>query len=126
VDSTGWHAVKTSRRRSSSNGSSTAGSSIWCGPSSAAREFLDLALVDVRPAQPVDAAVLGGGHEPGARVSRDARLRPLLQGGDERLLGEVLGEADVTHQAGRTRDEPWCLDPPHGLDRASDVGIAHY
>jgi hypothetical protein len=41
--------------------------------------------------------MLGRGHQPGARVVRDARLRPLLQRRDERLLREVLGEGDVTH-----------------------------
>jgi hypothetical protein len=90
-----------------------------------ATDLLDLALVDVRPAHPVDAAMLGRGHEPGARVIRDARLRPLLEGGDERLLSEVLGEADVTHEARGARDQARGLDSPHGLDRASDVGLGH-
>ena len=90
-----------------------------------AGELLGLALVDLRAPQPVDAAMLGGGHEPGARVVRDARLRPLLKRGDERLLGKVLGERDVAHQAGNARDQPRGLDPPHGLDGARDVATRH-
>ena len=33
----------------------------------------------------------------------NAGLRPLLECGDERLLGEVFGEADVAREAGRVR-----------------------
>ena len=69
--------------------------------------------------------MLGGGHEPGARVVRDARLGPLLERGDERLLGEILGEPDVAHQAGDARDQPRGLDPPDGLDGARDVATRH-
>jgi hypothetical protein len=50
--------------------------------------------------------MLGGGHEPGARVVRDARLRPLLKRGDESILRQVLGKADVTHDAREPSDEP--------------------
>ena len=56
-----------------------------------------LALEQRSPAQQVDRAMLRGGHQPGARVVRDARLRPLLERGDERVLRQVLGQADVAH-----------------------------
>ena len=62
-----------------------------------AAELLVLALEQLAAAQPVDGAVLRGGHQPGARVVRDARLRPLLERGDERVLRQLLGEADVAH-----------------------------
>ena len=54
----------------------------------------------------VDRAMLRGGHEPGARIVRDARLRPLLERGDERVLRELLGEADVAHDPREPGDEP--------------------
>ena len=48
--------------------------------------------------------------------------RPLLQRRHERLLREVLGDADVAHEPGEAPDEPGGLDPPDGVDRARDVG----
>ena len=90
-----------------------------------AAELLDLALMDLRAAKPVDPPMLGRGHEPRARVVRDARLRPLLQRGNQRLLSEVLCEPDVAHQAGDARDQPRRLDPPDGLDGPRDVGTRH-
>ena len=59
-----------------------------------------------RPPQAVERAVLGRGHEPRARIVRDARLRPLLERGNKRLLREVLGQADVAQDAGQSGDEP--------------------
>ena len=82
-----------------------------------AAELLGLALEHLAAAEAVDRAVLGGGHEPGARVVRDARLGPLLERRDQRVLGEVLGEADVAHD-GQPGDQPGRLDPPDRLDRA--------
>ena len=69
----------------------------------------------------VDGAVLGGGHEPGPRVVRDTRLRPLFQRGDQRVLGEFLGEADVAHETRDTRDQPRRLDPPDRVHRPMHV-----
>ena len=42
-------------------------------------------------AEVIDGAVFGGGHEPGAGIVGDAGLRPLFEGGDEGVLGEVFG-----------------------------------
>ena len=83
-----------------------------------AHELLLLALERRAAAQRVDRAVLGGGHQPGARVVRDARPRPRLQRGDERVLREVLGEADVAHDPRQPGDQPRRLDPPDRVDRA--------
>ena len=81
-------------------------------------ELLVLALEQLVPAEVVDRAMLRGGHEPGARVARDARLRPLLERGDERILREVLGKTDIAHDPRETGDEPRRLDPPDRVDRA--------
>src|SRR3989475_9598767 len=62
--------------------------------------------------------MLRGGHEPGARIVRDARLRPALERGDERVVRQVLGETDVAGDAREPGDELGGLDPPHGIDRA--------
>ena len=87
-----------------------------------ASELLLLALEHLVAAQAVDAATLGGGHEPGARIVRDARLRPLLERGHEGLLREVLGPPDVAHHSRETGDEAGRLDAPDGVDGAMDVG----
>ena len=68
--------------------------------------------------------MLRGGHEPGARVVRDARLRPLLERGDQRVLRELFGQADVAHDPRQAGDEPGRLDPPDRVDRAMGVSVA--
>ena len=87
-----------------------------------AADLLVLALEHLVPAQPVDGAALGGGHQPGAGLFGNARLRPLLERGDQRVLRQLLGEADVAHHAGEAGDELRLLDPPDRVDRAMDVG----
>ncbi len=75
-----------------------------------------LALEAFVAAQHVDCAMLRGGHEPGARIARDAGLRPLLKRGDQRVLREFLGDADIAHDAREAGDEPRRLDPPDRVD----------
>ena len=58
-------------------------------------------------------------------LSRDARLRPLLERGDERVLRELLGQADVAHDPREAGDEPRRLDSPDRVDRAVRVGSRH-
>ena len=65
------------------------------------------------------------GHEPGARIVGYARLRPLLKRGDESVLGEVLGEADIADDAGQAGDEPGGFDPPDCIDCAMGIGSRH-
>src|SRR5882762_2332758 len=48
-----------------------------------AAEFFVLALEPLVSAQEIDCAMLRGGHQPGARVVRNSRFRPLLKRGDE-------------------------------------------
>ena len=51
--------------------------------------------------------------------------RPLLERGDQRVLRELLGEADVAHDAREPGDEPRRLDPPDRVDRAMGIGGRH-
>ena len=88
-----------------------------------ARQLLLLSLQPGAAADQVDRPVLRGGHEPGARVVRDARLRPALQRRHQRVLGEILGEAEVAHHPRQAGDQSGGLDPPDCLDGA--VGFAH-
>ena len=85
-------------------------------------ELLVLAGEERRPAELVDRPVLGRGHQPGSRTLRDARPRPPLERGDEGVLGQVLGQADVPHEPREAGDQPGRLDPPDRLDRAMGVG----
>ena len=109
VGSTGWQAVKIRRSRSSPMSSSMAASKSGTAISlrlELAAELLVLALEQRVAAQQIDRAMLRRGHEPGAWIVRDARLRPLLERGDERVLRELLGQADVAHDAREAGDEP--------------------
>ena len=58
------------------------------------------------PAEQVDRPALGDGHQPGTGVARHPGLRPLLECGDYGVLGQFLGQADVTGVPGEPGDEP--------------------
>ena len=87
-----------------------------------ATKFFDLPLETCISPQQVDRAMLRRAHQPGARFVRDARLRPLLEGGHQGILRELFCEADVANDPRQTRDEPGRFDPPDRLDRPLDVG----
>lgn len=46
---------------------------------------------------------------------------PLLEGRDERVVRDVLGEADVADSLREAGDEPRRLEPPDRVDRARQV-----
>src|SRR5439155_18763789 len=77
-----------------------------------------LALAPLAAPPRVDGPMLGGGHEPRARVVRDARLGPPLECHDQRVLREILGQTDVAHDPREPGDEPGRFDSPDGLDTA--------
>ena len=88
-------------------------------------DFLVLALVQLAATQAVDAAMLGRGHQPGARIVGHAGSGPLFERGDECVLRELFGNADIAHDAREAGDEPGRLDPPDRVDFAMDVGSRH-
>ena len=83
------------------------------------------ALQHLLPPELVEGPVLRRGHEPGARILRDAGLGPALERGDQRLLGQILGEADFADHADEATEKPRGLDPPHRLDGAAGGCLAH-
>ena len=87
-----------------------------------ARQLVVLAIEPGPAAQQVDGAVLGRLHQPGARVARHARRRPLLERRDQRVVRQVLGRADVAHQAHQPGDQLRRLEAPHRLDGGVGVG----
>ena len=70
------------------------------------RQLLMLALDQFVSAQDIDRTMLRGGHEPGTRVLRYARLRPLLERGNESVLSQFLRHADVAHDSREASYDP--------------------
>ena len=62
----------------------------------------------------------GSSRWPSARRRgfRGRRSRPPLERRDQRVLSELLGQADVAHHARQGREEPGRLDPPQRLNPA--------
>ena len=88
-------------------------------------QLLVLPLEPLSSPQQIDCAVLGRGHQPGARIVRDARLRPPLQRRDQRILCQLLGEPHVADHPRETRDQSRRLDPVDRVDCAMRVGRRH-
>ena len=77
-------------------------------------DLVQLGLQHLVAAQPVECAILGRGHEPGAGLVRHALGGPMLQGGDQRVLRQFLGHSDVAHHARNTGHDLRGLDAPDG------------
>src|SRR5262249_5427826 len=90
-----------------------------------AAELFMFARRHLSSAKLVDGAMLGGRHEPGSRLVRNARLRPFLERHDERILGEILRKTDVTDNASKRRNQPGRFYPPDGVDGLMGVGSLH-
>lgn len=84
-----------------------------------------LALAELPSPELVDRPVARRRHQPGAGIAGNPALRPLLEGDDEGVLRQFLGEADVTNDPGEARDELRLLDAPDRVDGAMDVGGRH-
>ena len=112
--------MSTSRSRSSPTSSSSAALELGTRASAAAGARVSsapcLRSSICRAPELVDGAVLRRRHQPGAGIVRDARLRPALERRHERLLRQILGEADVAHHANQPADQPRRLDAPDRLD----------
>ena len=87
-----------------------------------ARQLVVLAIEPGAAAQQIDGPVLGRLHQPGARVARHAGRRPLLEGRDQRVVRQVLGRADIAHQAHQPGNQLRRLEAPHRLDGGMGVG----
>src|SRR5882762_6013925 len=62
-----------------------------------AAELLVLAFEALVSPPEINRTMLRSGHQPSARVVRDARRRPLLERGNESILCKLLGKTDVAH-----------------------------
>ncbi len=84
-----------------------------------------LAREHLGAAELVDGFAFRRRHQPRTRIVGNARLRPLAERGDERVLRQLLREAHVTNHAGEPGDQPRMLDAEHGLDRLVGVSLRH-
>ncbi len=90
-----------------------------------APEFFMLARVQRFLTQPVERAIFRCRHQPGSRVGRHARVGPVFERGDERVLRELFGEAHVAHDPRDVGDDSRGFDPPDRLDGPMGVGLSH-
>ena len=90
-----------------------------------ARDLLMLALAHLVAPDRVDGAAFGGCHQPGAGIGRNAGPGPFRQGDDQGVLRQFLGEVDIAHHAGQTRDEPGPLDAKGRFDRLVRLACGH-
>ncbi len=74
-------------------------------------------------AQSVNGPPLRCRHEPRSGFVGNTLLWPIFESGDQRILSEFLGNADVTGNAGDPGDEACGLNLPHRLNRP--VNVAH-
>jgi len=86
-----------------------------------ATELFVFAFEDFVAAKVVHGAMLGGGHEPGTGIVRHAGFGPALECGDEGVLRELFGEADVANDASESGNDFGGLDSPDGVDDAMRI-----
>lgn len=83
--------------------------------------FQFLAQAAVAPQQ-VEGAVVRGREQPGAGTVGDAVVRPALQRRHQGVLGQLLGQPDVAHDARDAADDAAGFDPPRRRDDVLDPG----
>jgi hypothetical protein len=76
-------------------------------------------------AQLVDRATFGRRHQPRAGIVGHAGVRPALKRRHQRVLREILGEADVAHDACETGDQTRRFQPPNRFDSVLCVSGRH-
>ncbi len=130
TDKSGWHATKTRRSWSSwisSSDSTSANASTPAGPSdSSARPSCAYFAASVRSRRKRSIAfrlATAVSHAPG--LAGCAVPGPLAESIDQRLLGQVLGQPDVTDAAGKGGDDTRELNPVDRLNGGGRIGGRH-
>ena len=90
-----------------------------------AGDLLVLPLEKLVAPHHVDRAALRGSHQPCPGIVRHARLRPLVERREQRVLGKVFRESDVAHDSREPGDEPSGLYSPDRVDCAVSIGSRH-
>ncbi len=94
-------------------------------PLQVAGDLLVLLYEHAAAPQRIDRAPLRRRHQPCPGPVRDACFGPDVEGSRERILRQLLGNADVVGDASNRGDEACGLDLPNGLDRLMDVAHAY-
>ena len=109
VESTGWQAMKTRRSRSSPDVIVERGLEVSHGVLEAALQLaaqLRLLLLESgAPPEQVDRTVLRSGHQPRTGIVRNAGRGPPLERRDQRVLRQILRQADVADDPGERGDQ---------------------
>ena len=79
-------------------------------------DLLELLVQHLVAAQPVERAVLCGGHQPGPGIVGHAIARPVFQRRHQGVLGQLLGQPDVAHHARDAGHDLGGFDAPDGID----------
>ena len=77
-----------------------------------------LALKKLVAAKEIDRAMLRRGHQPGARIVRNAGVGPSLEGDNESVLRELLSQTNIANDAREAGDESDGLDSPDSVNDA--------
>ena len=82
------------------------------------RQLLDLFGEARAASQAIDRLVPRRLNEPGARIVRQPRRRPLLESRRERLVNHLLGEVEVAEEADQCREDAprfRAIEPANGV-----------
>jgi hypothetical protein len=85
-----------------------------------ASDFFMLLSEHLPAPQTVDRAPLRRGHQPWGGIFRNTFFGPPLERRNERVLGQLLRNADIASDAGNRGDKPRGFDLPHRLNRPVD------
>ena len=86
----------------------------------AAKNFMLAADQCVSP-EVIDRAMFSDGHKPGTRILGNARVRPLLERGNEGVLGEFFRDPDVAYDSSQPGNDAGRLDPPDNINGAMRI-----
>src|SRR5919198_2206984 len=88
-------------------------------------EMFVLAVDERSAAKKINRSMFRRGHEPRARILRNARLGPLFKRGNEGILRQLFCDAHVAHHSSQPGNYPSRLDSPNRLNRAMRIGSCH-
>jgi hypothetical protein len=80
------------------------------------------ALEKFAAAKMIERAMLGGGHQPCARIVRYGGARPLFERGEQSVLRKFFGQANIANDTRKRSNNSCGLDAPHSVNGAMGGG----